>query len=759
MYDYNRDLIYFIKRDGTTENPYKTISENVYVLYEKVFLEEVPVQSFKVVVKVGETNLIEVGRWEDIKSSNQYFVNYKQGIVYFHSSQNNIQVTLNYRGQGVLLYPASRIYVDSEVGARDVVKTLRDLITEGVKALDAVAIVNEIVARADEALTDIETAVINSQNAIKTIENKISELNIAEADRLAKENERIANENARILSEQERVQAENQRKLNSEAYNVAESERANKEAERLTKENERISNENARIESETARSQAEANRIIAESERIARDASSASAEEARNVAEVQRELNEDGRISAEIERVNAENQRKLNSENYETNELARISKENERISAENQRAINEDSRIESESLRSTAEVERVNAESERVNSYLLITEAENVRIASENERKTNEQTRISNEEARVAKYNEVNAKEELRISAEIERATAELLRVENENSRQSTFNTSIVELGKLKTDVQKATSDALTVTNSANEITISLQELIENTRYQEVFNIDKTYYKNNIVMYNGSSYIAKSETTGNIPTNEIYWGLLAQRGVDGKGSIVTVNGMSPDLNGNVVISPDIIGAESTSKKGVANGYAGLDGNGKIPLHLVPDTLKQQTYVVADENERNQLINLMSGDKAYERLTGDSYIFDGEQWLVLADADWENVSLDWTNISNKPNSSIEDIDSAVLKSHTHSNKDILDGFALVGGRLQHNNNNIGNVDSVNGKTGAVTINANDVGAYSKSEVDSIISNYSPIEVLDSTPTTMDKTGLLYIKKSVINAEAP
>lgn len=41
------------------------------------------------------------------------------------------------------------------------------------------------------------------------------------------------------------------------------------------------------------------------------------------------------------------------------------------------------------------------------------------------------------------------------------------------------------------------------------------------------------YVKGDVVLYNGSSYIAKSATTGNLPTNATFWNLLSQAGADG----------------------------------------------------------------------------------------------------------------------------------------------------------------------------------------------------------------------------------
>ena len=93
--------------------------------------------------------------------------------------------------------------------------------------------------------------------------------------------------------------------------------------------------------------------------------------------------------------------------------------------------------------------------------------------------------------------------------------------------------------------------------------------------------------------------------------------------------------------------------QSLSGKNASNGYAGLDTNTKIPLSLLPDTAKQATYVVLDSAERNALTGLIEGDKAFETSTGDSYIWDGSAWVLMADADWQNVNIDWANVIGTP----------------------------------------------------------------------------------------------------------
>ena len=123
--------------------------------------------------------------------------------------------------------------------------------------------------------------------------------------------------------------------------------------------------------------------------------------------------------------------------------------------------------------------------------------------------------------------------------------------------------------------------------------------------------------------------------------------------------------------------------EDKSNKGQPNGYAGLDANAKVPLSQLPDVSKSQTHVVFDSTERNAITGMLAGDKAFETSTGNSYIYDGSDWQVLAQADWENVNLDWNNITNAPSSSQSDIDDAVDIRHEHTNKSTLDKITDTG----------------------------------------------------------------------------
>lgn len=740
MYNFNRDLIYFIKRDGTNENPYQDISEDVHVLYEKVFLEEVPVELFRVVAEVGNVALTEVDKLEYIVNETHYYVNYKQGIVYFHENRNGSLVNLQYKGQGVLLYPASRIYVDGDRGARDVVKTLRDLIIQGAEALDTVEQLTEIIERTEGLVEGVEIAVINANEAVDMVNQKIDEVNTSEAVRVSNENARITNESSRVSAELERANAELERQSKEDERIEAESVRLSNESTRVEAESRRSTSETARLEAEVERNTKEQSRKLAEDDRVLKESQRELAEYDRVEAEEERELNETDRINAEsvriseeglrvsgeLARVSAEQTRQYNELSRSDKEIVRESNEYARVLAENDRNANENTRLTSEEARQEKENIRVQNEDSRLIEESLRVLAENNRIAKEIDRVDKEQTRESNEAIRIAN-------EESRISEESLRQSQEL-------QRQTTFQTSITELNDVKQEAEAVITEMETVKTEVTQLATDIDELLEDTTFVGDFDIDTTYHKNNIVSYNGSSYIAKQEVIGVLPTNLVYWGILSVRGVDGTGAVSSVNGVAPDQDGNVLISAEQLGAERTSRKGVANGYVGLDANAKIPLSHIPDTLKQQVYIVENETARLALTDLVSGDKAYETDSRDSYIYDGSQWLLLADADWENVSLDWINILNKPTSTVEDIDLAVENIHNHTNIELLEKLRLVGGKLTYDGINIGSVDSVNGMTGVVTLNALSVGAYSRSEIDTLTAILT--EELQSIETTLD-----------------
>ena len=144
---------------------------------------------------------------------------------------------------------------------------------------------------------------------------------------------------------------------------------------------------------------------------------------------------------------------------------------------------------------------------------------------NEQQRVSRENTRITNEQSRVSA-------ETTRTQSENARANAENSRVQAETNRASTFNNQMQQ-----TDTK------------INEMNVLIDNL-ESFDYSP----STTYDFPNLITYNGSTYMALKQVRGITPTNDkVNYRLIAQRGVDGVGSVSKVNGISPDVNGNVII--------------------------------------------------------------------------------------------------------------------------------------------------------------------------------------------------------------
>jgi hypothetical protein len=143
-----------------------------------------------------------------------------------------------------------------------------------------------------------------------------------------------------------------------------------------------------------------------------------------------------------------------------------------------------------------AETDRVNAENTRVSN-------ENTRISNENTRVSNENTRISNEANRIVQWNELEHEGEFNIAT-----TYEKYNIVNYN-------------GSSYMAVQQAVGAV--PTNTAYWKLIAANG--NNFTPRGIYNGGTAYSQYDIVTYQNSLYMAKSSTTGNVPTNDTYWDL------------------------------------------------------------------------------------------------------------------------------------------------------------------------------------------------------------------------------------------
>jgi hypothetical protein len=138
----------------------------------------------------------------------------------------------------------------------------------------------------------------------------------------------------------------------------------------------------------------------------------------------------------------------------------------------------------------------------------------------------------------------------------------------NANNAASSANAAATNANNAATAANNAATNANNAATNANNAATNANTqaaLINNLQPLGNYNPDTTYVKNNIVLYNGSSYIAKQTTRGHTPVgdqNDPYWALLAQKGIDGMGTVSKVNNKSPDGSGNVTLNASDVGAIS-----------------------------------------------------------------------------------------------------------------------------------------------------------------------------------------------------
>lgn len=148
-----------------------------------------------------------------------------------------------------------------------------------------------------------------------------------------------------------------------------------------------------------------------------------------------------------------------------------------------------------------------------------------------------------------------------------------------------------------------------------------------------------------------STQIDVAELAGEMSTA----GVLVES-VNGDTGIVTITAADLGL-GNVDNTSDInkpvstatstaLGfKENTANKGVAGGYASLDGTGKIPSGQLPALAISNTFVVANQAAMLALSTAETGDVAVRQDGAGSFILAGTNYSVLADWQLLNAPTD------------------------------------------------------------------------------------------------------------------
>lgn len=206
------------------------------------------------------------------------------------------------------------------------------------------------------------------------------------------------------------------------------------------------------------------------------------------------------------------------------------------------------------------ETATTNANQATENTNLAITNAQNATAATNtaisqaNEATTNANTAASS--VNTAKDNAITATTNANTAA-----TAANTARDNAITATTNANTATTNANTARTNADTATTNANAATNTINAILPN----VEGLEHKGTYNSGTQYFLNNLVLSGGSTWQALQNSIGQalpIPPakSNAYWTLLAEKGVDGTGSVVTVNNVSPTGEGNVTLTPADIGA-------------------------------------------------------------------------------------------------------------------------------------------------------------------------------------------------------
>jgi hypothetical protein len=165
------DSIIYVRRKGTQDDPYISITQDLIVKDGKVQLQEIPDDFTHVLVtnpNAPEETYYEI--YSGTPNAFQYLVDYNTfGFVLFNNEDNNKELRFQYKGTGVFYLPAGRVWTKESGG--DVIETLQDIIDTEAEAIGHLEELNTLVTNAETATNNANIATANINDAISNANN------------------------------------------------------------------------------------------------------------------------------------------------------------------------------------------------------------------------------------------------------------------------------------------------------------------------------------------------------------------------------------------------------------------------------------------------------------------------------------------------------------------------------------------------------------------------------------------------------------
>ncbi|MEQ7049499.1 hypothetical protein ABN764_02415 [Paenibacillaceae sp. P-4] len=151
--------------------PYADRADSLPIINGMITLLEIPSTQERVRI----AGMIEVDAedfaYKPSLEENEYLVNYAVGTIQFHPAHEGKTLLCQYKGKGMIMYPASRIYAMVE-RSPDVVKTLQDIIDDMLAHLQQynqkLVEINQAITNATQAALEANIATDNAKSAAQT---------------------------------------------------------------------------------------------------------------------------------------------------------------------------------------------------------------------------------------------------------------------------------------------------------------------------------------------------------------------------------------------------------------------------------------------------------------------------------------------------------------------------------------------------------------------------------------------------------------
>ncbi|NEW08227.1 hypothetical protein GK047_19690 [Paenibacillus sp. SYP-B3998] len=499
------DPLIIVWRKGDASDPYSDKSESWKVINNVVTLAEIP-DEFNHVVISGYTEV----RSEDVSipASNQFIVNYQNGMITFNASENGKTISAQYKGKGIILYPASRIYVETDVP--NIFKTLQEVVNNSQGIADALKNLTEVLASAKLTKSELETD-ITVGNALKTSLGSI----ISDANS-------IKMELSKLLAD------------------VA-----------------------------PAKSLIDASVTTANTLKTALDESITSAGAKKN--DLEGSITTGSALKLALDTAITDGgalKTGLDGDLSQGNKL----------------------KVDLDTLINTATTQKTDLDT-------VITTATNKKIALDESVKSSEASKNSLDasvaSAAAAKAgidSSVSAASTLKTNLDASISTGATLKtgldgtVTNAVAINTTLNGSVIAGQNKIEQVDSKLGEMTTAINNTNSAIGNSNDVAVRLSVFENFSGTKVYYPLNKVAYSGSSYVCIKETTaGTLPSNQIFWTMIAQAG---SGNVSSVNG---DGTGDLIVANPTSAVQIALNTGIgANKIVKQDSSGKVTADILKD---------------------------------------------------------------------------------------------------------------------------------------------------------------------------